>query len=89
MMTMNATLQLIDTKALYKHARNNRFEVAHSDHCACFFCGDIFAPEQITEWTDKDMTALCPHCKMDAVLPAYNGIPTDTETLMALNKYAF
>lgn len=85
---MNATLQSIDTKAVYKTARFHRFEVFHSDRCGCFSCEKTFAPQQITEWTDKDMTALCPYCKMESVLPSYSA-PTDAETLAEMNRYAF
>lgn len=86
---MLATLHKIDTAALHKAARQHRFEVFHSDHCACFACGKTFLPQQIVEWTDKNMTALCPFCKMDSVLPSYNGTPTDPETLQEMNRYAF
>jgi NAD-dependent SIR2 family protein deacetylase len=85
---MNATLLAIDTAAIHKAASFHRFEVFHSDHCACYACGSTFSPQQITAWTDKDMTALCPHCKMDAVIPSYNGTPTDPETLQAVRHYA-
>jgi len=86
---MLTTQHAIDTAALYKAASFHRYEVFHSDHCSCFSCGKTFTPQQIVEWTDKDMTALCPHCGMDAVLPSYNGTPTDAETLEALKRYSF
>ena len=86
---MTATLHTIDAAVVHKSASFHRFEVFHSDHCSCFACGKTFAPQEITEWTDKEMTALCPYCKMDAVLPSYNGIPTDAETLKEMNHYAF
>jgi len=85
---MQNTLEIVNVATLIKAASNNRFEVAHSERCACFFCGQTFAPEQVTEWTDKDMTALCPSCKMDSVLPDYNT-PIDAETIAELNRYAF
>jgi hypothetical protein len=86
---MSATLQALDTAVLHKAASFHRFEVFHSDHCSCFACGSTFAPQEISEWTDKNMTALCPHCKMDAVLPSYNGTLVDTDTLENMNRYAF
>ena len=86
---MTATLHAIDTAVVYKAASFNRFEIFHREHCSCFACGTTFAPQEVTEWTDNDMTALCPHCKMDAVLPSYNGTPTDAETLKEMNRYAF
>lgn len=85
---MNATLQAINIAALHKKASFHRFEIFHSDHCSCFSCGQSFLPTQIVEWTDKNLTALCPHCHMDAVLPSYDGTPTDADTLVQLKRYA-
>lgn len=86
---MLATAHKVDTAALYKAAHFHRFEVFHSERCACFSCMQSFSPNQIVEWTDKDMTALCPHCKMDAVLPDYNGTPINRETLVEMNQYTY
>lgn len=86
---MHATLESINVATLYKSTRFHRYEVFHSEHCACFSCEQTFNPREIMEWTDQNMTALCPHCHMDAVVPSYNGTPTDKETLDALNRYAY
>jgi NAD-dependent SIR2 family protein deacetylase len=82
-------MEIIETAKLHKAASFHRFEIFHSEYCSCFSCGKSFTPQQIVEWTDKDMTALCPYCKMDAVLPSYNDTPTDDATLEALNQYSF
>ncbi len=38
--------------------------------CGCFYCKQIFAPSDITEWIDDgESTALCPHCEIDSVIP--------------------
>lgn len=86
---MNATLQQTNIAKLHKSASFHRFEVFHSERCTCFNCSQSFAPAQIVEWTDKNMTALCPCCHMDAVLPSYNGLPADAETLAELKRYAY
>jgi len=86
---MAITATHVDTAVLFKAAHFHRFEIFHSQQCGCYSCKATFSPEQIMEWTDKNMTALCPHCKMDAVLPDYNGTPIDQETLEAVNRYAF
>ena len=86
---MHTTKQLTKIAQLHQTASFHRFEVFNSTHCACFNCGQVFKPEQITEWTDKDMTALCPNCHMDAVVPSYNGNPTDAESLEALKRFAY
>ena len=86
---MQATLQQTTIVKLHKSASLHRYEVFHSEHCDCFNCGERFTPERIVEWTDRNMTALCPHCHMDAVIPSYNGLPTDAETLAELKRYAY
>ena len=85
---MQSTLEALNVATLYKSTHFHRYEVFHSEHCSCFACGKSFDPREIVEWTDKNLTALCPHCHMDAVVPSYNGTPTDKATLEALNCYA-
>jgi DNA-directed RNA polymerase subunit RPC12/RpoP len=86
---MNTTKQQTKLAQLHRATNFNSFEISYSNRCACFNCGQSFAPAQITEWTDKDMTALCPHCHMDSVVPSYNGNPTDSESLAELKRYAY
>lgn len=85
---MSHTAVLTNTATLHKAASFHRYEVFHSESCGCFSCQKEFAPQQITEWTDSGMTALCPHCHMDAVVPSY-GHPVNSATLEDLNRYAF
>lgn len=35
--------------------------------CGCFFCGSVFAPDEVVEYT-PDGSALCPNCDIDTVL---------------------
>ena len=86
---MMATVTKADIAKLFKAAHFHRFEVFHSEQCACYACMKTFKPTAITEWTDKDMTALCPHCGQDAVLPDYKGTSIDQTTLQEMNRYAY
>lgn len=49
--------------------------------CGCFFCLKIFSPKEIVDWIDKDDTALCPHCGIDAVIGESSGFPITEEFL--------
>ncbi len=49
--------------------------------CGCFFCLKIFSPKEIVDWIDKDDTALCPHCSIDAVIGESSGFPITEEFL--------
>ena len=73
--------------------------VRKSDVAGCFYCQAFFSPDEISEWvdgrqpetgnTDDGVTALCPHCGIDAVLP--NAIPTvlTAELLAEMHAYWF
>lgn len=54
-------------------------------HCFCCFKQFLFS--DIVNWWDKGMTAVCPRCGVDSVLPAIPGI-TD-EVLWAMEHYWF
>lgn len=81
--------ELTNTAALHKAASFHRYEVFHSEGCGCFFCGKQFKAEEITEWTDADLTALCPQCHMDAVIPSATERYIPSQVLKDLNRYAF
>jgi hypothetical protein len=44
----------------------------------CFHCQGIFSPSDVSEWTDRGQTALCPLCGIDAVIPILQHT-TDSE----------
>lgn len=37
-------------------------------HASCYFCLRVFLASAITEWTDHNLTAICPYCGVDAVV---------------------
>jgi NAD-dependent SIR2 family protein deacetylase len=57
-----------------KYSMRNKEVVQQSQQCGCYHCLKTFTPDQIQEWTDGGLTALCPHCNVDAVVPE-NMIP--------------
>ena len=86
---MMQTIQQADIAVLYKTASFHAYEVLSSTGCGCFYCGEKFLPQQITEWTDEHRTALCPHCHMDAVIPSSQEHPVSSALLEDMNRYAF
>ena len=70
-----------DLASIWKHCTRNRALLEHSEQAGCFHCGAMFASTEIVEWIDEPppamsgtvipegVTALCPRCGMDAVLP--------------------
>lgn len=76
------------TSAL-KHASNHRAEIGQSAHCGCFFCFRTFVAAEIRTWIDKDQTALCPRCGIDAVIGGAAGFTLDDRFLRRLNLFRF
>jgi hypothetical protein len=74
----------------HKHTARHKTEVLHSVNCGCFYCITTFSPADIIEWTDDEVTALCPNCGMDSVIGDKSGYPvTDTDFLKQMNFYWF
>ena len=57
-----------ELKAAHRHSMNNRQLLASGGECGCFHCLKTFAANEVTDWSDDDLTALCPRCGIDAVL---------------------
>ena len=57
--------------------------------CGCFYCLEIFTPDEITNWTDDGKTALCPFCGIDAVIAETTERQISTSFLKEMNQYWF
>ena len=55
------------------------------DDISCYFCFRYHKVTDITDWADKSLTALCPHCDMDTILP---GI-IDRDNLIKIHRRWF
>jgi hypothetical protein len=71
-----------------------------SDLCGCFYCLEIFDPDEIMDWieegpgkttdiTDNGQTALCPKCGIDSVIGSASGYPITSEFLQRMKDYWF
>jgi hypothetical protein len=79
----------MDIRMAPKLAMHNKSVLANVTECACYHCRKVFVPGEIQEWTDKDDTAVCPYCFIDAVIPVYSAEEKDDEFLVKLNEYWF
>ena len=50
-------------------SKDNRHRFQPDADCGCYFCLTVFKGSEITDWIDKEQTALCPRCMLDAVIP--------------------
>ena len=67
----------------------NKHFLEHTDKCGCFYCKKIFNPNEIQEWCDQQMTAICPYCGVDSIIPETDKIKITNELLEELNKKYF
>lgn len=73
----------------HEHSIYNREALSKSKEAACYYCRTIFPAHEVSEFTDDDETALCPHCGVDSVLPDTAGYPLNYMTIRALHQYWF
>jgi hypothetical protein len=77
----------------HRHSFENEEELRKSHKCGCFYCLQIFEPEQITDdsWCDDEnsRTAECPFCGIDAVIGDASGYPITKEFLATMKDAWF
>ena len=97
---MNIRLSQADQESLHKLCTRNRDVLASATRAGCFYCCAIFEPRDIKNWIDGErfletgdtyegVTALCPRCRIDSVIPEANGVTISTELLAAMKAHWF
>ena len=87
-----------DLESLHRFSRQHRDLLARSSQAGCFYCLTIFDPAKIVDWVDgpasvsgdtsEGVTALCPRCGIDAVLPSA-VVDLDAELLADMHRHWF
>lgn len=88
-----------DLESIHRFSSRHRSLLAQSDRAGCFHCQRLFRPDEVEDWIDgrqvdtgdtaDGVTALCPYCGIDAVLPSAAPIPLSAETLAEMRTYFF
>ena len=89
-----------DLESIHKFSSRNRQLLEESDLAGCFYCQARFAPSDILDWIpenlddsseglDSGVTALCPKCGIDSVLPSAAPIQFDDTLLSDMKAYWF
>ncbi len=79
-----------DIRQAHAFCGGHRAQLLQDERCGCFYCLHIFSPIEITDWIDTDgVTALCPHCGIDAVIGESSGYPVTAEFLRQMRRYWF
>jgi hypothetical protein len=88
-----------DFESLHRYSSNNRELLAKSEAAGCFYCGAMFSASEIKDWVDgkqlntggleTGVTALCPRCGIDSVLPAAAPINLTQSLLAEMHDHWF
>lgn len=88
-----------DLESIHTFASQHRKLLSLSKHAGCFHCCATFAPSEIVEWIDEPpgatgesaerVTALCPRCGIDAVLPSLSYYPLTDAMLAEMHHHWF
>lgn len=74
----------------HKFSANNKSDLLKDKKCGCFYCLEIFNPNEIKEWIDDiSGTAMCPYCGIDSVIGESSGFPITTDFLKKMQEYWF
>ena len=57
---------------VYKLTFFNRDEIQNGTTVFCLFCKQIYPSHEVCCYCDDNMTAICPHCEMDTVIPQHH-----------------
>jgi hypothetical protein len=79
---------------LHKQSFKNKEACATASVCGCFKCLAIFPPTEIKEWheekrVDGGFTALCPKCRIDAILPESKDTKITSSLLKKMQENFF
>ena len=93
------TYSRADLESIHRFSDHHRELLARSERAGCFYCRRTFDPREITEWVDgpqresgetsDGVTALCPRCGIDAVLPSAMPVPLTAELLAEMHSHWF
>jgi len=75
--------------AAHKHSSNHREELLKSDNCGCFYCLEIYSPQEIQDWVDNGKCALCAKCGIDSIIGSASNYPITKDFLKEMRQYWF
>ena len=88
-----------DLESIHRFSSKNRELLSQSNNASCFHCLASFAAGEVQDWVDgprheagdldNGVTALCPRCGIDAVLPSAAPVKYDAGVLAEMNQHFF
>lgn len=86
---MVVKMDIITLLKLHKTTFKNKELLDTTNKCACCSCNHFLKTSDIKEWTDDALTAICPLCGVDAIIPITVENPITEDDLEKLYKYYF
>jgi hypothetical protein len=75
--------------ALHRACSHHRKLLTTSKICGCFNCLSVFGHAEIHKWIQRNDTALCPRCEVDAVIGDVSHPGLTRQTLEEMHKRWF
>lgn len=74
---------------LHTYAYNNRSLIQQANYCYCFHCKNKIEAKYINDYIDNGVTALCPKCNVDSLIPDCIDEEITDKVIYDMNKYWF
>jgi hypothetical protein len=90
-----------DLLAAHRHTSKNRREIEASTVCGCFYCMQVFSPDEVVAFTGLDEinlddpaaidaeTAVCPRCGSESVIGNKSGYDISPQFLSRMHDAWF
>lgn len=82
----NQSTQTRHLKKLHAKSFRGKEKLKRAKLAGCFHCLSTYRPQFITEYVDDGLTARCPRCGIDAVIPLSYIVPKTTQRHMRTLK---
>ena len=76
-------------KKLHTYSSHNKNLIDVSEKCYCFHCKSVIDAKDITEYSCEGQTALCPKCRIDAIIPDAIDEKINESIINEMNEYWF
>jgi len=87
------TIHDLDFVKAHQHTEFQK-EILISEKAGCFYCLEIFSPDEIDDWhgekcKEYEPLALCPKCGIDSIIGDESGFPIEPEFLSKMKDFWF
>jgi hypothetical protein len=72
---------------LHCYSANNKKLIDISDKCYCYHCKSEINPQDIKEYIEAGTTAICPNCRVSAIIPDSVDDDITLEVITNMNEY--